>query len=460
MQACRGNAQSFQGATIYDPRANADDPNAPAAPYIETYKESNDGSMRLLGDDVVELWASPPQNQAFRTGDISFFVDSLCRMLRTHGEDKDIQFIFQQVTSHMRDRPDVTITTADGPKSFKLASYIEHRLRKRLLFFDTASAPIQYCGTVNVHNYESTDPADVDDCVFDEITWKGVIKECTNVRCRSVITIAIAIVLALVGVGLGIYRVNFENSGDLDKTIPLNGEHVRIHGYYSITDNLLDLKLNTTRSISPELIISEDPNTYSTSYRKINKDGASYDCDSGSECNCGATYSFKDISDKSLSINLLTRKDTRIFSTTCLANMITDGNKCECFLPWKKLYLYLNFKESSDVDASSDLTEEPTEDPTEDPTEELTEEPASVPEDLKYVMVAEFKIAAFEDITPLIIMCVMGFISSFWILFVVIHIYLSHRKLHHQRKYSEKRSTNRHPRHQLASRSHPVQSQL
>jgi len=129
VQACRGTGMADLGTTVYEPVASPDNPN-----FINEAEE--DGIRKpsdpIEGDDVIELWSSPPGNQAFRTGDISFFIDSLCSKLNDFGETKDLEYIFQKVNEHMRDRPPINVAN----KSYKLASYMEHRLTKRLVFFN------------------------------------------------------------------------------------------------------------------------------------------------------------------------------------------------------------------------------------------------------------------------------------------------------------------------------------
>ena len=135
IQACRGSAQSYQGATMYNPFSHSDHPEY-TVPVSRTLSDASKEEA-LIGDDIVELWASPPENQAFRTGYVSFFVDSLCRKLDDFGETKDIQYIFKKVTAHMRDRDPVELQTPEGIQRFKLASYIEHRLTKKVIFFSS-----------------------------------------------------------------------------------------------------------------------------------------------------------------------------------------------------------------------------------------------------------------------------------------------------------------------------------
>ena len=70
VQACRGTGMADLGSTVFVPTASPDDLN-----FIN---ESEEDAIRkpsdpIEGDDVIELWSSPPGNQAFRQKTLSIF---------------------------------------------------------------------------------------------------------------------------------------------------------------------------------------------------------------------------------------------------------------------------------------------------------------------------------------------------------------------------------------------------
>jgi len=213
LQACRGSAQSFLGTTIYKPSTETDDPACKGKIPIEKTFSNLTGKKKLKGDDIVELWASPPENKAFRNGQVSFFIESLCLKLDELGESRDIEYIFKLVCCHMRDRPAVELQTKDGnTEYYKLASYIEHRLRRKVVF--NAAVPVHLEELPDF----SSDPVDVDNKVMlDSIKdywYNGMVNHPR--RCMVVkICLFLLFVLFLTAVALGVKHNEIKN--DLQK---------------------------------------------------------------------------------------------------------------------------------------------------------------------------------------------------------------------------------------------------
>jgi len=129
LQACRGSANSFQGnlpISINSCAIDMENDADTSTNIIRNFKN------RHAVVDTAEFWATPPDNQAFRTNvDVSFFIDKFCEIFDKFGKVKNFEEMVHLVNDEMSQMPPVYFSG----KNYYLAPYFEGCLRKELRFF-------------------------------------------------------------------------------------------------------------------------------------------------------------------------------------------------------------------------------------------------------------------------------------------------------------------------------------
>ena len=89
--------------------------------------------------DTAEFWACPPGNTAFRSQDVSYFIDKFCSVMDNFGKTIDYQRIVNKVNQKMRNAPPIKYTEGRVRHNVKLVSYFEGALTSDVRFTDDPS---------------------------------------------------------------------------------------------------------------------------------------------------------------------------------------------------------------------------------------------------------------------------------------------------------------------------------
>ena len=145
LQACRGGERNFEGATpipsMTGRRVHPTGADVSAIQYtmdtVDIVNGVNTGVLKLhMVADTSEFWACPPGNSAYRSPEVSYFINVFCSTVDQFGDKEDYATIVSKVNKKMTDHPKLILKVNGMNQRVCLASYHEACLTKNLRFFE------------------------------------------------------------------------------------------------------------------------------------------------------------------------------------------------------------------------------------------------------------------------------------------------------------------------------------